>query len=250
MPRCLKLFILNFFFILNALNFSLNACAPSLSSNHKRYSDSDSLFSVRLSAQAGLTLAELVGHNVADLSAGGNSKPLLGFQCGISAANRFSRRWGFAHHLDYLQQGAKVQLIDSQASAYPSVFRLHALRIAPLNLFFQHKNLQLSLGPYLSLLLDAHIQKKDPKGELFQDHSIFGNPQQLSQYAQKVDGGIHLRAAYLWPNGLEISFAYQKGFLSVIENAASVPSPGVKPKAQPQIFNQIFSLSIGYVFLR
>ncbi|MCS6905118.1 MAG: outer membrane beta-barrel protein [Bacteroidia bacterium] len=208
----------------------------------------DTTFKVHLCAHGGLLVSSFVGSQLSNLAMTVTSQPLLGFQGGIALSSLFSKKYGFRHHLRYLQQGAQVEVSDTQQKAYKSTFRIHTLQLAPLNLFYHHKNWQLSLGPYLGFLIAATIQRKNENGQIVNDSSIFGTPEQLSNYAQKIDLGIQIQISYYWCSVIESTLFYQRGLLSVVENAAAVPGAGKPAIPQPAIFNHVLGFSLGYIF--
>ena len=70
----------------------------------------------------------------------------------------------------------------------------------------------------------------------------------MSKYAQKFDFGIVAGLEYEFWFGLSVGARFQRGFFPIIENATSVNPDTGEVTPQSKIFNQSFSISIGYTF--
>jgi hypothetical protein len=126
------------------------------------------------------------------------------------------------------------------------------LDLFPFSPTFHIKGFQLYAGPYVSLLANAIILRKDENGNEYNDHSIFGTPNNFEdeqKYLQKFDFGVHAGIEYQFRFDLHLGAKYMHGFTDIFQYANSYTLEDTKTDAI-KIFNQGFLFSIGYSFIR
>lgn len=208
-------------------------------------------FILKISAQQeGLTFGIIGGANwtllngrdIDSLSIGGASEGLRGQSIGISLDNKISDHFGLKHELFYSRQLVTLQINDSINEIFKSKLKRQYIELFPASPTFYYKGIQLYAGPYIGILLNASIQRKDADGNLYTDTSFYGDGQALSEYSQKMDAGFVAGLNYEFSNGFNLGARYMRGFVPLIENANT--------KEQWKIYNESFFVTIGYNFKR
>lgn len=189
---------------------------------------------------AGINESSLNGQNVDSLSTGGAPKSLTGQTIGITLDNKISIYFGLKHEVFYSLKLMSLQLNDTINGDYKSKFKRHYVELFPISPAFYYKGIQLFAGPYIGILLNASLQRKDADGNLYTDTSLYGNGTTPSKYSQKMDAGFTAGLNYEFSNGIHLGGRYIKGFVPLIENANT--------KSQWKIYNESFFLTIGYTF--
>nr|WP_199002025.1 outer membrane beta-barrel protein [Flavobacterium sp. ASV13] len=206
-------------------------------------------FALKISAQqgeltfgisGGINKSYLNGNDTDRFSTGGSSKSLNGAAIGITLDNRISKYFGLRHELYYSQRFISVQLNDSINGVFKSKFKRQYIELYPASPTFYYKGIQLYAGPYIGILLNASIQRKDADGNLYTDKSFYGTGQAPSQYSQKMDAGFVTGINYEFSNGFNLGAKYIRGFIPLIENANT--------QQQWKIYNESFFVTIGYSF--
>lgn len=197
---------------------------------------------VNFALKAGYAVFTLRGAGLSAISPAGKPRQLSGYHFGAEVNTGFSSHFSLKHEIAVVQEGAFVKMQDNEEKAFDSKFRSVYLNIAPLSPTFKWGGLQVFGGPYLGLLLQASIQRKDELGKLYTDKRIFGDPNQEGGYAQKMDAGLFGGLGYEFKNGLTISGRYLHGMTAVLEHTENTGG-------QEKIFNRGFSVSLGYSFI-
>jgi hypothetical protein len=198
----------------------------------------------------GLSFSSLYGKEIGYVFAGNTADYAVGNHLGLIVNNRISKNFWLKHELFYNRRVTGVQLYDSINGRYDSKLKLIYLELQPANTTFHLKGFQVYAGPYISALLDAHIARKDINGNLFNDHNIFGTPdnnESESKYLQKFDFGINAGVEYLLPIGLSIGAKYTHGLTDIFQYANSYTLGDTK-NDNIKIYNRGFMISIGFVF--
>lgn len=188
----------------------------------------------------GANRSSLNGRDIDSLSNGGSPKSLNGAVLGITLDNKMSKYFGLKHELFYNQRFTAIQLNDSINGVFKSKLKRQYIELFPLSPTFYYKRLQLYAGPYIGILLNASLQRKDAQGNLYTDKSFYGTGEALSKYSQKMDAGFVTGLNYGFSNGFNLGARYLRGFVPLIENANT--------KQQWKIYNESFFVTIGYTF--
>lgn len=200
----------------------------------------------KIGIKAGLTSANVYGPDLAQLSPNGKPTSLQGFHVGVFVNSKLGKYFWLKSELVAIQKGSVLAIKDKWNQQYSSNFKSKYIDIYPASPTFHFKGFQLLAGPYVSMLVTASVQQKDSLGVLTTSNSIFGNPTQNSKYRQKIDAGFVLGLEYETKWGISIGARYTKGFIPVIENAAAISPVNTPELPQQKIFNESFSLSLGY----
>jgi hypothetical protein len=195
---------------------------------------------VSLGVKGGFNKPQLRGSDVSSSFTSPTSDMFTNFLVGLSATSQTGKYIWIKHDIFFAKRYITTQMTDVVNGNYASQFKRHYIDIYPISPTFHFKGFQLFAGPYLGILLDASVQRKNAQGQLY-DASIYGNPTQNSGYAQKFDFGYVLGIEYEFNFGINVGFRYTRGFIPVIENAAS--------QTQLNIFNDFTSLTLGYTFM-
>lgn len=188
----------------------------------------------------GINRSSLNGRDLDSLSAGGSAEGSNGAVIGITLDHKISKHFGLKHELFYSQSIMTLQLNDSIHADYKSKLKRHYVELFPLSPVFYYKGIQLYAGPYIGILLNASIERKNADGNLYPDRSFYGTAQAPSQYSQKLDAGFATGLNYEFSNGLNLGARYIRGFVPLIENANT--------QQQWKIYNESFFVTIGYTF--
>jgi hypothetical protein len=197
---------------------------------------------VSLGIKVGYNKPQLRGSDVNSEFPSPTSSWTPNFLIGLSANSRTSKYFWLKHDVFYAQRYMTLQE-SGNGVTYSSKFKRHYIDIYPISPTFQYKGLQIFAGPYLGILMNASIQRKNSGGQLY-DSSFYGNGTQNSNYAQKFDYGYTAGIEYEFPFGVNIGFRYTRGFVPLIEKAVLPPVP------QKSIYNNFTTFTIGYSFLR
>ncbi len=187
----------------------------------------------------GLNWSSLCGRDLDNLSNEGGSRALTGLTIGIILNNKMAMHFGLKHELFYSKRFTSVQMADNINPVFSSKLKRQYIDIFPASPTFYYKGIQLYAGPYVGILWDASIQRKDENGNLYTDKSFFGNSENPSNYSQKMDAGIVTGINYELPNGLNLGARFIRGFVPLIENANT-------QEPQLKIYNRSFFVTIGY----
>lgn len=199
--------------------------------------------------KAGFTYSNIYGSDITYIFADGKTNYQSAFHIGISVDSKLREYFWLKHELLFNQNGAGVLLSDSINGTYSSQLKTYYLQLFPISPTFHIKGFQLYVGPYISTLLDAKIQRKNASGEFYNDHSIFGDASQFenkSKYLQKFDFGIAAGIEYQFPFGLSIGAKYTHGFTEIFQYANSYTLNDTKREIK--IYNQGIQFSLGYSF--
>ncbi|WP_406843424.1 outer membrane beta-barrel protein [Flavobacterium soyae] len=188
----------------------------------------------------GINWTSLIGKNIDSLSSGGSQKNLTGQSIGITLDNKTSKYFGLKHELFYSQRVISIKIDDGINPEFSSKFKRQYIDIFPVSPSFYYKGFQVYTGPYIGVLLNASIQRKDANGNTYTDKSIYGTGETTSNYSQKMDAGFVAGLNYELPNGLNFGARFIRGFVPLLENANT--------KQQWKIYNESFFVTVGYTF--
>ncbi|TRX37941.1 PorT family protein [Flavobacterium sp. ZT3R18] len=189
----------------------------------------------------GMNWSTLRGSDIDSLSTGGASKGSISAVIGITLDNKTTKHFGLKHELFYSRRLTTVEMNDAINPIFTSSLRRQYLDLFPASPTFYYKGFQLYAGPYLGILLNASIQRKDDDGNLYTDKTFFGSSESSGGYSQKMDAGIVMGLNYELPNGLNFGARCIRGFVPLIENANT-------QEEQWKIYNQSFFVTMGYKF--
>jgi len=189
---------------------------------------------------AGINRSSLNGSDIDSLSTGGSSKSLNGTLIGITVDNKIAKHFGLKHELFYSQRFMILQLNDNINGNFSSKLKRQYIELFPVSPAFYYKGIQVYAGPYVGILINASMQRKDANGNLYTDKSFYGIGEAPSRYSQKMDAGFVTGINYEFSNGFNLGARYIRGFVPLIENANTKP--------QWKIYNESFFVTIGYTF--
>ncbi len=201
----------------------------------------------------GLTQAHLRGDDLGRLSSDGTSTSMPGLQFGVTLNSMISERFWLKHELMATQKAAGIALKDSVNGQYKTDLKWWCMDLFPISACWNYRGFRAYAGPYLSVLVDARIRRKDDAGQFENDHSIFGsgrNFQRQSNYMQKFDYGINVGLEYGFKNGLNISARYTRGFAEMFDWANSLTVGKSTDPTSISIYTDYLNISVGYDFVR
>ncbi len=234
-------------FILFFFSLALNAQAQidtTQSFRHQLFSKGYVAFGIK----AGYSIADIHGKDIDFIFANKQTKNLSAFHAGIFLDANIGRFFSLKHELIINQRGAGVVLNDSLSGNYDSKLAMLYLDLFPISPTFHYKNFQLYAGPYVSVLMNAYLQRKNTENRIYKDKSIFGeggNDESEQKYLQKFDFGLNVGAEYQFPSGLLVGWRYNYGLTDIFQYANSFTFDDSKTNSI-KIFNQSFWFSIGY----
>ena len=198
--------------------------------------------------KVGILSSSLRGVDADTITNGANESMKWGITVGVVVNSRLKKHFWLKHEVAYTIRNMNVTLLDVTNSSYSTSYTRHYFDIFPVSPTFHFKGLQLYTGPYLGLLSQAWVERKDAQGNLFKDYSVFGSDKQFSKQHQKFDLGIVAGIEYEFSFGLNIGARYIMGFVPVIEyaNANTFNDPNVRVSA----YNNSFNLTMGYSFVK
>lgn len=200
---------------------------------------------VTLGIKAGLSQFIIYGKDISELTTAGKPAILSGFYIGIEVNTKISHFFWIKHSLSAVQKGAILKKNYSSnevmTESYESRYKNLYFDIAPISPTFHFHGFHLYTGPYVSVLVSSSIQYKNENGKLVTDKSIFGSAKQEGNYTQKIDLGIITGIEYEFENGINIGAQFLRGFVPLIEHTE-------RNDGQWKIYNQGFSLTLGYTF--
>jgi hypothetical protein len=202
---------------------------------------------------AGFTQASIYGNQIDSLSSNGKSSAIPGFHVGLTANSMLGKYFWLKHAIIFTQKGAGIFLHDSANGTYSTTLRTMYLDLFPVNPTFHYKGFQVYAGPYLGILLDANLRKKNANGSFENDRSIYGsgyNNQSGSRYLQKIDFGFNVGLEYEFKCGFNVGVRYTRGYAELIDWAQSIT---VRPLTDPtkiNIYTQYINVSVGYSFMK
>ena len=198
--------------------------------------------------KVGILSSSLRGADADTLTNGGHATTKWGITIGVVVNSRLKKHFWLKHELAYTVRAMDVTLQDPSSQPYSTSYTRHYFDIFPLSPTFNYKGFQLYAGPYLGLLSQAWVERKDSQGNLFKDYSIFGSDKQFSKQHQKFDLGLVAGIEYEFSFGLNIGAKYIMGFVPVIEysNANTFNDPHVPISA----YNNSFNITLGYSFIK
>lgn len=206
---------------------------------------------VTFGVKAGYTQSNLYGSEIDYIFADNKTTSLPSFQLGIVVNSQVGKYFWLKHELLLNQRGAGVSLTDSVNGDYTSKLKMLYVDLFPISPTFHFKGFQIYAGPYVSLLADASIKRKDESGNYFNDTSIFGdagNNESKSKYLQKFDFGLNAGIEYQFPFGLLIGAKYTLGFTDIFQYSNSY-TLGDSKVDDIKIYNRALMFSLGYSFI-
>jgi hypothetical protein len=203
---------------------------------------------VTFGLKGGFTYGNLYGSETDYIFADSKTTYLPSFHAGIVVNSQVGKYFWLKHELLVNQRGAGVILNDSINGKFNSQIKMLYLDLFPISPTFHIKGFQIFTGPYVSLLTNATIKRKDQNGNEYSDRSIFGDPKNFEEenkYLQKFDFGIHAGLEYQFPFGLFIGAKYMHGFTDIFQYANSYTLDDPKTD-RIKIYNHALMFSIGY----
>ncbi|MCC9074489.1 PorT family protein [Flavobacterium sp. F-65] len=207
------------------------------------------LFILKISAQqesftfgisAGTNWSSLTGKDIESLSSDGAAKSAIGQTIGITLDNKTATYFGFKHELFYSRRSTTITIDDGVNPEFDSWFKRQYIDLFPVSPTLYYKGIEVYAGPYLGLLMNASVQRKDENGNTYTDKTIYGTAEATGNYSQKMDAGFVAGLNYGLPNGINIGARYSRGFVPILEDSES--------KHQLKIYNESFFVTIGYKF--
>jgi hypothetical protein len=197
--------------------------------------------------KAGIILPSLYGSDIDSLSKNGYRASKLGITLSVFANSRISKHFWLKHELSYSGRFLSIQLADS-SSSYKTTYGRSYIDIFPISPTFHFKGFQVYAGPYMGILMQAWINRKDGNGNLYKDKSIFGSGTEFGKQHQKFDAGIVAGLEYEFNFGLNVGFKYVRGFIPVIEYANA--NTFNDSHSTVSIYNSYVSFTVGYSFIK
>lgn len=200
--------------------------------------------------QAGLNYDNLFGKEIDYIFATDQASYKLGFHAGLFVDSRLGKNFGLKQELILSQRRTSVFLSDEAEQVYSTNFNRTYLDLMPLNFNYEKSGFQIYVGPYVSALLAAHVNRKDEDGKFFKDKSIYGDPENEeseSRYLQKFDFGLNIGLAYKLYNKYSIGLRYMHGFTDLFQYANSYTNEDTKTD-NIKIYNRGFRLTCGFNF--
>lgn len=191
--------------------------------------------------KAGYQQTDLHGNDIDFLSVDGKTSVLNSFLLGIEYHSEISKFISFKHELNFNIGGAEVTLNDNINGDYYSTLRMNTMQIQPLNVTFRIKGFQLYVGPYVSALLSATINRKDKEGNTFKDKSIFGEPDnetEQNKYLQKIDFGATAGLLFEINKTISLGVRYNYGLMPIFDNTTE--------QKTINIYNKSWGVVLGY----
>jgi hypothetical protein len=201
----------------------------------------------RIGIKAGFTSANVFGPDLSQLSTGGNPSSLGSFHFGLFVNSKVSKYFWIKSEVLSIRKGALIKINDSKNPTYNSKFIGQYIEVYPFSPSLHYKGFQVLAGPYVSMLLSASVQK-DSLGVLYTNSAIFGSPNANSHYRQKIDAGFVVGLEYEFKWGISIGGRYTRGYIPLVENAAAIAPANAPEQPQQKVFNESYSVSIGYSF--
>lgn len=207
---------------------------------------------VTFGVKAGWSYSNLYGQEIGNIFAHNKTTFKNGFHFGITVEQTLNQWFSLHHQLLFNQKAIGIQLSDSLHGDYTSSLKTNYLELYPFNPSFHFKHLQLRLGPYVGALLQATLNRKDPTGAMFKDHTIFGtadNDESQQKYLQKFDFGLNVGLAYRLGNRLTIDISYVHGFADIFQYANSYTQNATKHDPI-KIYHRSFQVSLAFSLTR
>jgi len=200
----------------------------------------------RIGIKVGSTSANIYGPNVSQLSNNGNTSSLAGFHFGVFVNSKISKYFWIKSEVLTIQKGSVLQIQNSSGQSFQSKLKSQYIDVYPISPTFHWKGFQLLAGPYISMLLSSSVQ--DSVGNT--NSSVFGVPTSLKPYHQKLDAGYVVGVEYEFASlGISLGARYTHGYVPLFENPGIiVTSPSAPPLPAQKIYNESFSISLGYSF--
>ncbi|MCD0476351.1 PorT family protein [Flavobacterium sp. EDS] len=196
--------------------------------------------SLTFGISGGTNWSSLTGKDIDNLSSDGSTKRAVGHSIGVTLDNKPSNYFGLKHELFYSRRVTTIRMEDEINPAFDSKFKRQYIDLFPASPTLYYKGFEVYVGPYLGLLLNASVQRKDENGSTYTDKTIYGTGQATGDYSQKMDAGFVAGLNYALPNGINIGARYIRGLVPILENSES--------KHQWKIYNESIFVTIGYKF--
>ncbi|MBS1977466.1 MAG: PorT family protein [Bacteroidetes bacterium] len=209
-----------------------------------RAQDGYTSFGVRL----GMVSSSLRGMDVDSLSPRGPITSQWSLSVGILANSRMTPHFWLKHEVNYTLRTMTLQMSDASNNAFGSTYSRHYVDIFPISPTYHIAGFQVYAGPYLGLLAQAYVERKDAGGNITRDYGIFGSDQQFGKQHQKMDLGLVAGIEYELPFGLNLGAKYIKGFVPVVEYANA--NTFSDPNYRVSIYNESVVVTIGYSFVK
>lgn len=188
----------------------------------------------------GTNWSSLTGKDLDNISSDGSAKSVIGQTIGITLDNKSSNYFGLKHEIFYSQRATTIRIDDKINPTFDSKFKRQYIDLFPASPTLYYRGFEVYTGPYVGLLLNASVQRKDENGNTYTDKTIYGTGDATADYTQKMDAGLVAGLNYALPNGINIGARYIRGFVSILEDADS--------RHQGKIYNESFFVTIGYKF--
>ena len=201
-----------------------------------------------LAIKLGLLSPSLRGSDIDLISNGGPATSRRGITIGLLTNSRLGRYFWLKHEVMYSVLPMNIHLKDSINPVYSTNYVRHYIDIFPVSPTLHFKGLQVYAGPYMGVLSQAWIDRKDASGNFYKDSSIFGKANQLHEQHQKFDFGFCIGIEYELPFGLNLGAKYTKGFVPVVEYSNSLFYGSALTRIS--IYNSYVALTIGYSFFK
>jgi len=182
------------------------------------------------------------GADLDSLSAGGSVNGLLNIRLGISIDQRFTDRFGLKHDLIYSPTTIELQLRDDAGDIFTSKLKRRYIQFFPASPIWYYRGLQVYAGPYISVLMDASIQRRDEQGALYTDHTIYGDATAEGEYLHKWDAGIAAGINVFIRPKFTAGIRYQRGLVPLMEDS--------RKTSQWKLYNQGVTLNMGMYLFR
>lgn len=201
----------------------------------------------------GYTNSGIYGKDITYIFADSKTSSLSGFHAGIVVNTMLAKNFWLKHELLVGTKGAGVTLRDSISGlTYSSKLKMLSLELFPISPTFHYKGVQVYAGPYIGVLVDAQITRKDAAGNYYVDHKIYGSSEQFEntyRYLQKFDFGLSGGIEYQFKFGLLVGAKYNFGLTDIFQYANSYTFHDPMTR-NIRIYNRSILLSLGYIFTK
>lgn len=200
--------------------------------------------------KAGWLQSDLKGNDLDFLAKNGKTDALNSFFAGIGIDNPIGSNFILKHELNFQIYGSEFTR-ELDAESIEADLKMYGLRINPISLGYRFADLHVFAGPYINVLLNSSITSLDSKGNKIKDRDIFGteiDDQDGTHFLQNMDYGAVLGAEYHFDFGGILGISYSRGFASIFDNSNTYDNYGPDGPADLKIYNQQFSVYLGYKF--
>lgn len=211
--------------------------------------DDAKLSKVAWGIKIGVNYSNFYGSGITDIFANDKTSYQPGGGAGIFVSSNMGKHFSLIHELWYTRKQIGVMFEDNEQVVYPSKLSMHYLELMPANFTYKTGCFMVYVGPYVSALSMANIQRRDDSGDVIRDKYIFGDPsnhESTNKYLQKIDFGLNGGIGFQIGGHWQIDLGYRHGLTDIFQYASSYDSND--SKHQIKIYQRSLMCSLGYAF--